>query len=77
MNLRIPGPTPCPEDVLQAGAQTLCRGLASSKAEAKRLVSQGAVEVDGERVTDVLPIHDGAIVKVGKRKFVRLVEDKG
>ncbi|MQG77177.1 MAG: tyrosine--tRNA ligase [SAR202 cluster bacterium] len=52
-------------------------GLASSKAEAKRLVSQGAVEVDGVRVTDTLPIHDGAVVKVGKRKFVRLVEDKG
>ena len=51
-------------------------GLASSKAEAKRLVAQGAVEVDGERVTDVLPIHDRAVVKVGKRKFVRLIEDK-
>jgi tyrosyl-tRNA synthetase len=51
-------------------------GLAPSKAEAKRLVAQGAVEVDGERVTDALPIHDGAVVKVGKRKFVRLVEDK-
>jgi tyrosyl-tRNA synthetase len=51
-------------------------GLASSKSEAKRLVSQGAVEVDGVRVTDTLPIHDGAVVKVGKRKFVRLVEDK-
>ena len=23
MNLRIPGPTPCPEDVLQAGAQQM------------------------------------------------------
>ena len=51
-------------------------GLASSKSEAKRLVSQGAVEVDGVRVTDTLPIYDGAVVKVGKRKFVRLVEDK-
>jgi tyrosyl-tRNA synthetase len=52
-------------------------GLASSQAEAKRFVSQGAVEVDGVRVTDTLPIHDGAVVKVGKRRFVRLVEDKG
>ena len=51
-------------------------GLASSKAEAKRLVSQGAVEVDGVRVSDALPIHDGAVVKVGKRRFLRLVEDK-
>ena len=60
-----------PADVLHA------LGLASSKAEAKRLVSQGAVEVDGERVTDALTISDGAVVKVGKRKFVRLVEGKG
>ncbi len=52
-------------------------GLASSQAEAKRFVSQGAVEVDGVRVTGTLPIHDGAVVKVGKRRFVRLVEDKG
>ena len=58
-----------PADVVHA------LGLASSKAEAKRLVSQGAVEVDGVRVTDALLIHDGAVVKVGKRKFVRLVED--
>ncbi|SVB04121.1 uncharacterized protein METZ01_LOCUS156975, partial [marine metagenome] len=49
-------------------------GLASSKAEAKRLIAQGAVEVDGVRVTVTLPIHDGAVVKVGKRRFMRLVE---
>ena len=52
-------------------------GLASSRAEAKRLVAQGAVEVDGMRVSDTLHIHDGAVVKVGKRRFLRLVEDKG
>jgi tyrosyl-tRNA synthetase len=65
------GPAAPAADVLHA------LGLASSKAEAKRFVSQGAVEVDGVRVTDTLPIHDGAVVKVGKRRFVRLVEDKG
>ncbi|MEC9140166.1 MAG: tyrosine--tRNA ligase [Chloroflexota bacterium] len=61
-------PTAPPADVIHA------LGLASSKAEAKRLVAQGAVEVDGVRVTISLPIRDGAVVKVGKRRFMRLVE---
>ena len=61
-------PAAPPADVIHA------LGLASSKAEAKRLVAQGAVEVDGVRVTEALPIHDGAVVKVGKRRFMRLVE---
>ena len=61
-------PTAPPADVIHA------LGLASSKAEAKRLVAQGAVEVDGVRVTVSLPIRDGAVVKVGKRRFMRLVE---
>jgi tyrosyl-tRNA synthetase len=59
-----------PADVVHA------LGLASRKAEAKRLVAQGAVEVDGTRVTDALTIGDGIVVKVGKRKFVRLVAVK-
>jgi tyrosyl-tRNA synthetase len=51
-------------------------GLAASRSEAKRLLSQGAVEIDDARVTsDALRItpHDGSIIKVGKRRFVRLV----
>jgi tyrosyl-tRNA synthetase len=49
-------------------------GLASSGSEARRLVAQGGVSVEGERVSDpnaaLLPgTH---LVKVGKRKFVRL-----
>jgi tyrosyl-tRNA synthetase len=49
-------------------------GLASSGSEARRLVAQGGVSVEGERVSDpnvaLAPgIH---LVKVGKRKFVRL-----
>ena len=61
-------PTAPPADVIHA------LGLSSSKAEAKRLIAQGAVEVDGVRVAVSLPIRDGAVVKVGKRRFTRLVE---
>lgn len=50
-------------------------GLASSKGEARRLVTQGAVRVDGMKVTDIthrLRIDRERIVKVGKRKFVKI-----
>ncbi len=45
--------------------------LAKSRGEAKRLIEQGAVDVDGKRVTDVhWKIVKGNIIKVGKRHFV-------
>jgi len=48
-------------------------GLASSRSEAKRLIIQGAVELDGHRVTnDSWPFHEGSVLRVGKRRFVRL-----
>jgi tyrosyl-tRNA synthetase len=49
-------------------------GLVLSRSEAKRLLSQGAVEIDGKKVTgDVVSIRDGSIVKVGKRRFKKIV----
>lgn len=50
-------------------------GLCKSGGEAKRLVAQGGVYLNGERVlshTKALDIHDGDILKVGKRKFLKL-----
>lgn len=51
-------------------------GLAASKAEARRLIQQGGVYVDGVRYTtnDVTLWKDGmsALFKVGKRRFVRV-----
>ncbi|MFQ6615540.1 MAG: tyrosine--tRNA ligase [Fidelibacterota bacterium] len=50
-------------------------GLASSKGEARRLVTQGAVRVDGEKVTDTahrLEVDTERILKVGKRRFLRV-----
>ena len=50
-------------------------GLAKSNSEAKRLLSQGAIQIDGERVnTDTVCIKDGSVIKVGKRRFVRIVD---
>ncbi len=48
--------------------------MAQSRGEAKRLILQGAVEVDGQRVTgDMVSIKDGSIIKVGKRNWKRVV----
>ncbi len=51
-------------------------GFAPSKGEARRLVSQGGVTVDGEKIADIKEIIklDGTkILKVGKRKFIKLI----
>ena len=50
-------------------------GLASTNAEAMRLISQGAVRLDGERVSDramVVPAGSTSVVQVGKRRFARV-----
>ncbi len=47
-------------------------GLTASRAEAKRLLAQGAIEIDGQRVEDDLDMSTvdcGKIIKVGKRRF--------
>ncbi|MBI2583001.1 hypothetical protein HYV98_01965 [Candidatus Azambacteria bacterium] len=49
--------------------------LAPSKSEARRLVEQGAVAIDGEVVKEwqmsVAPVS-GMVLKVGKRRFAKL-----
>jgi tyrosyl-tRNA synthetase len=46
--------------------------LAKSRSEAKRLIEQGAVEVDGKKITDVTEtVSKGAIIKVGKRNYIK------
>jgi tyrosyl-tRNA synthetase len=54
-------------------------GFAASNSEARRLIQQGGVKVDGETVTDINADLGGAVisgnpvlVQVGKRRFKRL-----
>lgn len=48
-------------------------GLAPSGAEARRLVQQGAVSLDGRRLSDENAlVREPGILKCGKRKFLRL-----
>jgi tyrosyl-tRNA synthetase len=51
--------------------------LASSNAEARRLIEQGAVSIDGEKLThpftDMLKyVNKDIVIKVGKRKFLKV-----
>ena len=51
-------------------------GLVKSTSEARRMISQGAVKLDGEKVLDYnlafMPA-EGSVLQVGKRKFARLI----
>jgi tyrosyl-tRNA synthetase len=50
-------------------------GLAKSRSEANRLLGQGAIEVDGKKIsTNLVSLKDGSIIKVGKRRFLRMVD---
>ncbi len=57
-----------------AEALTAC-GLTASNSEAFRMIQQGAVRIDGERIDDrglVLQAGFAGVLQVGKRKFLRL-----
>ncbi len=50
--------------------------LASSKTEARRLIEQGGVSVNGEKVNDAkseIRLNESTIIKVGKRKFLKII----
>lgn len=75
-----------PEDILEVKIkrETLlidailsCK-LVSSKSEVKRLILQGGVKINGEKVTDINKgnLKNEDIVQVGKRKFLKILIDE-
>ncbi|MDO8486938.1 MAG: tyrosine--tRNA ligase [Candidatus Curtissbacteria bacterium] len=47
--------------------------LAPSKSEAKRLIANGAIEVDGQTISeDEIEFTNNQVMRVGKKKFVRI-----
>jgi tyrosyl-tRNA synthetase len=68
---------PLPDgDPLHLPALVHDAGLAQSTSEARRLIAQGAVKIDGEPSTELDVPRDrlaGALVQVGKRRFVRFM----
>jgi tyrosyl-tRNA synthetase len=75
-------PDDIPETAIEVGEAGDCglidaleaTGLVSSRSEARRLVTQKAIQLDGERVADpLLRLLPGSyLLKVGKRRFARL-----
>jgi tyrosyl-tRNA synthetase len=77
-------PEEAPVKNLPAGAPEMIKllltalGLATSVSEAERLVKQGAVEIDGQRIDDPRTEVDlrrgrNFLLRAGKKKFVRVV----
>jgi tyrosyl-tRNA synthetase len=53
-------------------------GFAKSRGEARRLIAQGAVKVDGKVVTDVnfqFQRRDHEIIEVGKNRIAQVAKD--
>ena len=51
-------------------------GLTGGTSEARRLIQQGGVQVDGDKVSNVdleLPTGQTYLLRVGKRKFRRVL----
>lgn len=54
-------------------------GLVNTRSEARRLIDQGGVRLNGEKVQGLDPVlvKEGTILQVGKRKFIKLsLEEK-
>jgi tyrosyl-tRNA synthetase len=51
-------------------------GLTTTTSEALRMIDQGGVRLDGEKVSDrglLLPVGANVVAQVGKRKYCRIV----
>jgi tyrosyl-tRNA synthetase len=72
-------PEDMPEFTYQAGLPVIdilvASGLASSKSEARRLVSQNGIRLDGQILDNPnQPFPHPGILQAGKRRFIRVVE---
>jgi tyrosyl-tRNA synthetase len=65
-----------PADPIMASKLLLAARLVDSGGEAKRAIQQGGASIDGEKLSDpnaVVTPKTGMIIKVGKRRFAKLV----
>ncbi len=73
-------PEDIPDATVEAGNIWLPKllhdaGLVSSTSEARRMIQQGAVKIDGDKCQDEeasIQVASGMVIQVGKRKFARL-----
>ena len=48
--------------------------LVESRSKANRLIAQGAVSIDGEKISgNIASVKSGSIIKVGKRRFAKVI----
>jgi tyrosyl-tRNA synthetase len=69
--LAVPEPTNV-VDLLAAA------GMVNSKSEARRLIQQGGVKLDGEKVPGIeaeIAVTEERVLQIGRRRFVRLVPE--
>jgi len=74
--LAIPDASDEPTGKLRAASFLVKAGLSPTSGEAKRLVQQGGLTIDGTKITDPgqpLELSAGQVVKVGKHRFFRLI----
>ena len=51
--------------------------LSPSTSEARRLLKQGGIKLNGEKVeNDKIALQTGDIIQVGKRKFAKIIINK-
>ncbi len=61
-------------EVISMGYMLVAINLVKSRSEAIRLIQQGAVSIDGEKIEiPFAPIKSGSIIKVGKRRFAKVI----
>jgi tyrosyl-tRNA synthetase len=68
-----------PDGTLSLAAVLTAAGLASSGSEARRKIAEGAVRIDGEKVTDAatrLNVGETHIVQLGPRRIARVSLEK-
>jgi tyrosyl-tRNA synthetase len=58
-----------PDDLLATLVEV---GFAKSRGDARRLVEQGGIRINGEKATESAALKNGDVLQAGKRNFVRI-----
>lgn len=54
-------------------------GLVESRGEARRLIKQGALRINGDKIKDItlnLSFKEETVIKLGKRRFLKVIPEK-